>query len=282
MDAISADDEFLQGIDGWRPFLSELGNSLGEALSEQTNSEVAVDLQFSGSRVLSQFGLSLKSPAFLHMLEMDRGDNWFLNIELPLLYSILNGVLGTSDAESVHPDRDPTNVEIQLAERAVGAVLQALLGRWSRVDHLSLVKERILDDAGSIQEPPAQVIEIVQVDFRVSVGLTVGLINVSIPRMAVANAAAGLAQRENLVRFDTKHNESTPSRTLELSARLRPFTMTTQDLENLNLNDILVSGQSVEEPIEVYVDDERFFFGEPVALDGKKAVRILSRDSILD
>ena len=56
MDAISADDEFLQGIDGWRPFLSELGNSLGEALSEQTNSEVAVDLQFSGSRVLSQFG----------------------------------------------------------------------------------------------------------------------------------------------------------------------------------------------------------------------------------
>ena len=46
-----------------------------------------------------------------------------------MIYSILNGVLGTSDAESVHFDRDPTNVEIQLAERAISAVLQSLLDR---------------------------------------------------------------------------------------------------------------------------------------------------------
>ena len=282
IEEIAADDDFLNGIDGWRPFLLALGDAFSEVLSDQTSSPVTVELQFSGSRVLSQYALSLKPPTFLHMLEMDRGDNWFVNIELPVIYSILNGVLGTSDAESVHPDRDPTNVEIQLAERAIGAVLQSLLDRWGRVDHLEMLKENVLDEVASLYQPPAQIIEVVQVDFKVHVGLTVGLINISIPKQAVVSAASGIAQLQNLVRFDTAHDVNAPSRTLEITARLKPFEITTDTLANLKLGDIILSEQSVEEPIEIYVDDERLFLAEPVSLEGKKAARILSRESMLE
>jgi len=278
----AADDEFLGGIDGWRPFVLALGDSFSEVLSEQTSSPVTVELQFSGSRVLSQFALSLKRPTFLHMLEMDRGDNWFVNIELPVIYSILNGVLGTSDAESAHPDRDPTNVEIQLAERAIDSILQTLLDRWGRVDHLAMLKESVLDDVESLHESPVQIIEVVQVDFKVHVGLTVGLINISIPKQAVVSAAAGMAQLESLVRFDTAHDIGAPSRTLEITARLKPFQVTADTLANLKLGDVILSEQSVEEPIEIYVDDERLFLAEPVSLEGKKAARILSRESMLE
>ena len=80
IEEIAEDDDFLNGIDGWRPFLIALGNTFSEVLSDQTNSPVTVELQFGRSCAIAICTFVKTSNVF--MLEMDRGDNWFVNIEL--------------------------------------------------------------------------------------------------------------------------------------------------------------------------------------------------------
>jgi flagellar motor switch protein FliM len=231
----------------------------------------------------AEFVSSLPSPTCFSLIESKGLEGHILldlnpQIVFPIVDRLLGGGRGTSGSA---PQRPLTEIELRLASRVIDLALRALENAWQNVCDLRLSVVQTESHAQRVQiMPPDEVV--VLVSFEVEIAEERGMLNLCIPFNTIAastsrlNSESCLAhQGKSIDHRQPWNSEGGDSReTVNLSVRLASTTLTTADLLNLEVGDVILTDHESAAGVEVRIDDRPVFHGFPGVYKGQKAIRI--------
>ena len=192
-----------------------------------------------------------------------------LEIELAILYPLINRMLGGGTETQSLPERPLTDIEKRLAERIAEPVLDALQQVWELLPpwHLSVarVASQVSTPAGLTSRST-----ICSVRFQIAVGPARGDVILVIPWELL----------ERLDEVDWKRlschadtNAEGPG-TVELAAVLAEVEVPADELQQLQVGDVIPTDRTFDDLAEVSLNGVAAFRGRPGAADGHKAIRL--------
>jgi len=239
---------------------------LSQELSGCFQQTVAVDLQRSERTTSGKFLLGCDKPAILLGVETeDTGRPVWLSIELPLVFSFLDRLLGGELRPHQGPCRELTDLEKRLAMRIVQPCLSAIQAGWPEI-HPGQPSPQ------SIRERPEQVLQSEKCDVAAS-GMTLrvadvrGTLSMAVPwedalRACVADPPSGDSAAER------------PARLATLSVIVARARIPESDLRNLEVGDLIPTERRHDQPVQVAIDGQIRFLAQAGEIDGRKAIRI--------
>ncbi|MBM4093080.1 MAG: flagellar motor switch protein FliM [Planctomycetes bacterium] len=258
------------------------GRTFGAAISALLRTIVEVKLTSVDQLTYSEFIFSLDNPTCLNLLTAQPLEgNLILDINPSILYPIINRLLGGGADFGSVARRPLTEIELRLVGRITDLFLKALKRAWSNILSLDFGVERVESNPQLVQiVPPNEVV--VLISFELTLGDVRGMMNLCIPFNAIERIANRLSTN-NWVAYTSASptNESikrVSSRlhgaTVELVATLARSRITTSDLLELRVGDIITTEHDVHAPMDVAVEGIVKFHASPGALKGQKALQI--------
>lgn len=258
------------------------GRNFSASLSAMLRTMVDVKLTSVDQLTYSEFVLSLDTPTCFNLLRADPLEsNMILDIHPSVLYPIVDRLLGGGKEAPQVVRRPLTNIELRLVSRLTDTFLDELHKAWSNVLELDLEVLRVESNPQLVQiVPPNEVV--VLISFELTLGDTRGMLNLCIPFNSIERIGTKLSVNtwNNYSRSgaddETRETIDRRLRTaeVELVATLARTTISTGDLVELRVGDIITTEHDVKEPLEIAVEGIPKFFAAPGALKGHKAVEI--------
>jgi len=231
----------------------------------------------------AEFVSSLPRPTCFSLIESKGLEGHILlDLNPQIVFPIVDRLLGGGrSASGCTPQRPLTEIELRLASRVIDLALRALENAWQNVCDLQLSVVQIESHAQRVQiMPPDEVV--VLVSFEVGMAEERGMLNLCIPFNTIAATTCQMTSERHLAHqrmsIDERrqwNSESGDSReTVNLSVRLASTTLTTADLLNLEVGDVILTDHESAAGAEVRIDDRPVFRGFPGVYKGQKAIRI--------
>jgi flagellar motor switch protein FliM len=256
--------------------------SFASALSAVLRALVEVKLTSVDQLTYSEFTFGLENPSCLNVLRAaPLEDRLVLDISPTILYPIIDRLLGGGREPSTVAPRPLTEIELRLVSRITRLFLDELQRAWRNVLDMQLAVERVESNPQLVQVvPPNEVV--VSIGFELSIGETRGMINLCIPFQCLepiggklshtgwASYGRGRASRESVAQLSGSLQQSV----VELVVRLAETKISTGDMLNLRVGDIITTEKDQHGPIAVCLEGVEKFRGKPGQLKGRKAIRI--------
>ncbi len=273
-DALSEAEQ--ERITRLRALAEHLAYNLSEAFSESLRAATHVTVGDIDDATFGEFVLCLDDPTcFVTLCTKDERATFVLNIELSILFPMIERMLGGDlGAASIEP-RSLTEIERRLAIRIVELFLDEWKAVCMQVD--SLDPETVTVDSSPCRvEALACKEAVTHTRFEVSLGQASGVISLVMPR-SVADKCEPLVGEASSYRASSRDGQSEDP--VHVSVVLAETELPAADVNDLQVGDVIDTEKVPDDALEVTVDGERRFKGKAGILDGHKAVRI-EEDSV--
>jgi flagellar motor switch protein FliM len=252
-----------------RRLLERFCQGLMTSLSQLLRAETRVAVAGVERALAGQFVWRRADPTcFVTLATADGQPSLLLDIGLPLLFPMLERMLGGGLPPSATIRRPLTEIEQRLAARVAQLVADELR-QAADADHCPRLMIRQLASRAEV-EPRGADEPVVCVALDVAFGAASGPLCLAVPWQraewlrAALTAAAGSASSGAV----------TPGTGVELAAVLAETRLSSRDVRDLAVGDVIATDKNISEPIDVTLDGQPTFHGTPGTLDGRKAVRL--------
>jgi flagellar motor switch protein FliM len=258
------------------------GRNFGAALSADLRSIVEVKLTSVDQLTYSEFVFSLENPTCFNLLRAEPLEgNLVLDINPSILYPIIDRMLGGGKEAGPVARRPLTEIELRLVRKITSKFLGELKKAWDTVLPLTLEVERVESNPQLVQfVPPNEVV--VLISFELTIGEVRGMMNLCIPFNSIERISNRLTAN-NWVSYGrteaTKESMAQISRQIqtapvELVVTLAESKISTKDLLELRVGDIITTEQDSAGVLQVLVEGIAKFQARPGAYRGHKAIQV--------
>jgi flagellar motor switch protein FliM len=259
-----------------------LARNFGASLSAMLRSMVEVRLISVDQLTYREFIQSVEIPTCFNLLRpkpLDR--NWILDVSPALLYPIIDRMLGGVVSGESNLSRPLSEIELRLAGRITNLFLRELRTAWLSVIAMDIDVERVESNPQLVQiVPPNEVV--IMVSFEVTLGTTRGMTNLCIPFNTIERIASKLTNSSWVgyasASADDDSKKQMTSRidgsVANLVVTLARSQITTGDLFDLQIGDIISTEKDVQLSLEVEVSNAVKFLASAGSFKGRKAIKI--------
>jgi flagellar motor switch protein FliM len=258
------------------------GRNFGAALSALLRTIVEVKLTSVDQLTYSEFVFSLENPTCFNLINASPLEGkLILDINLSLLYPIIDRLLGGS-SETAAPVRRPlTEIEMRLVGRITDLFLAEMRHAWENVLELTLSVDRVESNPQLVQiVPPNEVV--VLISFEVTLGDVRGMANLcitynSIERISgqlTSNSWVAYGKKPATTQSIEQISHQLSHSLVEVTVDLAETHIATSDLLELQVGDIITTEKDVRQPLVVSIEGRPKFHAEPGVLKGRKAVQV--------
>lgn len=255
----------------------------GAHLSGMLRSIVEVKLISVDQLTYSEFVFSLENPTCFNLLRSEGLEgHMILDLNPSIVYPIVDRLLGGGKSPGQNVPRRPlTEIELRLASRITDMAVQALTHSWAKLCDLKLRVMQVESNPQLVQiVPPNEVI--VLISFEIALGETRGIMNLCIPYNTIEPVAGKLSAntwssytQKHLDKRQQLHLQSNlETAAVEMVVYLANMRITASELLDLDVGDVLMTGQDKSGALRVEIEGRAKFEASPGALKGHKAVRI--------
>lgn len=258
------------------------GRNFSAALSGLLRSIVEVKLTSVDQLTYSEFVFSLENPTCFNVLEAEPLEgNLILDINPSIVYPIIDRLLGGGREPSIVARRPLTDIELRLVGRITALFLDELRRAWENVLPLDLRIVRVESNPQLVQiVPPNEVV--VLISFELSIGDVRGMINLCIPFNSIERIGNKLSSNSWMAYGRRQPSEHAVRQlglnlrgsVVELVVRLAETTISTRDLIDLRVGDIITTEKDIRSPLAVLVEGVPKFRARAGAFKGSKAIQI--------
>jgi flagellar motor switch protein FliM len=259
------------------------GRNFGASLSALLRTIVELKLTSVDQLTYSDFVFSLDSPTCFNLINAAPLEGQLiLDINLSLLFPIIDRLLGGGNDTSPPNRRPLTEIELRLVSRITDLFCTELKHAWENVVELDLSIDRVESNPQLVQiVPPNEVV--VLSSFEISLGEARGMMNLCIPFNAIERISSRLlsnswvsygkrsATPESIERISGRLSGSL----VELVVDLAETNISTSDLIGLRVGDIITTEKDVQRPLVVSVEGRPKFHAQPGAFKGHKAIQVV-------
>jgi flagellar motor switch protein FliM len=282
MHDVPRSDALTVGQLRWLQSLHEdMPRAFAASLSAMLRSHVEIALAGADQLAYGKFVCGLEDPAYFSVLKADPlGDRMMLDVELAILYPILDRLLGGGHADEPSPRRPPSDIELPLAARFVRLFLKELQEAWQSVLPLQFETLQVGSHPRLLRVLPSDE-TVAVVRFAVTIGNRQGMMRLCLPGRAIRRIADKLADQTRDAASDAAEdapsdNADDASRGAELVATLATTSIAASDLDGVRVGDIILTETAADTPAVVSIDGQPKFHAKPWASQGRKAVVLSS------
>jgi flagellar motor switch protein FliM len=260
------------------------GRNFGAALSALLRTMVEVKLTSVDQLTYSEFVFSLENPTCFNLISASPLEGQLiLDINPSILFPVIDRLLGGSTTSAPPARRPLTEIELRLVSRITNLFLKEMQHAWENVLTLELSVDRVESNPQLVQIIPANEV-IVLISFELTVGEMRGMMNLCIPFNSIERVSAKLtannwvsyARKAPSVESMQRIGNRIAQAPIEVVVELAATRITTADMLELRVGDIIASEKDVHEPLLVYVEGKPKFLASPGKYKGHKAIQIKS------
>ena len=259
------------------------GRNFGASLSALLRTIVELKLTSVDQLTYSEFVFSLENPTCFNLINAAPLEGQLiLDINLSLLFPIIDRLLG-GGSDPTPPARRPlTEIELRLVSRITDLFCKEMKQAWENVLELDLSIDHVESNPQLVQiVPPNEVV--VLISFELTIGEARGMMNLCIPFNSIERISGRLSSN-SWVTYGKK--TATPENikritgqlagaVVELVVDLAETQIATSDLIGLQVGDIIATEKDVARPLVVSVEGRPKFHAQPGAFKGRKAIQVL-------
>ena len=259
------------------------GRNFGAALSALLRTIVELKLTSVDQLTYSEFVFSLENPTCFNLINAAPLEGQLiLDIDLSLLFPIIDRLLGGGSDPGPPVRRPLTEIELRLVSRITDLFCKEMKHAWENVLDLNLSIDRVESNPQLVQiVPPNEVV--VLISFELTLGDARGMMNLCIPFNVIERISARLsanswvsygkksATPENIQRISSQLNGAV----VDLVVDLAETNISTSDLIGLRVGDIIATEKDVQRPLVVSVEGRPKFYAQPGAFKGRKAIQVV-------
>jgi flagellar motor switch protein FliM len=259
------------------------GRNFGAALSALLRTIVELKLTSVDQLTYSEFVFSLENPTCFNLINAAPLEGQLiLDINLSLLFPIIDRLLGGGNDPSPPARRPLTEIELRLVSRITDLFCKEMKQAWENVLELDLSIDHVESNPQLVQiVPPNEVV--VLISFELTIGDARGMMNLCIPFNAIERISMRLSSN-SWVSYGKK--TATPENIRRISGQLSgalvevvvdlaETNISTSDLIGLRVGDIIATEKDVERPLIVSIEGRPKFHAQPGAFKGRKAIQVL-------
>ena len=259
------------------------GRNFGASLSALLRTIVELKLTSVDQLTYSEFVFSLENPTCFNLINATPLEGQLiLDINLSLLFPIIDRLLGGGNDASAAVRRPLTEIELRLVSRITDLFCKEMKHAWENVLDINLSIDRVESNPQLVQiVPPNEVV--VLISFELTLGETRGMMNLCIPFNSIERISARLtsnswvsygkksATTENIQRISNQLSDAV----VEVVVDLAETNISTSDLIGLRVGDIIATEKDVARPLVVSVEGQPKFHAQPGAFKGRKAIQVV-------
>jgi flagellar motor switch protein FliM len=259
------------------------GRNFGAALSALLRNIVEVKLTSVDQLTYSEFVFSLENPTCFNLINASPLEGQLiLDINPSILFPIIDRLLGGSTMSTASVRRPLTEIELRLVSRITGLFLTEMQHTWENVLKFELSIDRVESNPQLVQIIPANEVVVV-ISFELTVGETRGMINLCIPFNSIerishkltSNSWVSYSKRPPTAESIQLLSNRIADAPVEVVVELAETTISTADLINLRVGDIIATEKDVAEPLVVSVEGRAKYLAKPGQYKGRKAIEVL-------
>lgn len=258
------------------------GRNFGAALSAMLRNIVEVKLTSVDQLTYSEFVFSLENPTCFNIINAPPLEGQLiLDLNPSILFPIIDRLLGGNTMSTAPVRRPLTEIELRLVSRITGLFLREMQQTWENVLKFDLEVDRVESNPQLVQIIPANEV-VVLISFELTVGETRGMINLCIPYNSIERVSHKLSSN-NWVSYRKKPptaesiqmlSDQLSDAAVEVVVNLAETNISTADLINLKVGDVIATEQDVSKPLVVSVEGKSKFRAKPGQYKGRKAIEI--------
>jgi flagellar motor switch protein FliM len=232
----------------------------------------------------AEFLKRLPEPSYLASFSGALEDRVLLQIDLPLVFSILDLLLGGSGNEPIQA-RELTDIEGEIFEPVGQAFCRELRAAWNPLLKMDLQWAGRLSKEETAAQTTARD-KILALVIEVRVQQIEGLLQLVLPSRVSAGLLRKLEPKELSVKPRAPQDSSRLREQLlegefEAELMLPPSTVSLRELSELAPGDVLVLKVSANEPVHVHVAGRHMFMAAPVRSGAKRGALVQKVLSII-
>lgn len=260
-------------LQGLRTLHERLASDFGAALAELLRTGVDARVAGVDQIAYGQFLDGLRTPACFYLLKADPlADRFMLDVDPPILYAMIDRLLGGAGQDEPLLDRPLTDVEGRLATRIVRLFLQKCCAAWRGVTRLQLDILQVEDNPRPLRVLPADEMVIV-VGFELAVGQQSGMMRLCLPCRAIERLGDALSSA-SLTGELTAAERPVDDSLAEVSVTLAETRIDVDELADLRIGDIILTETPADSSATVAIEGIGRFRAKPGAYQGRKAVHL--------
>ncbi len=254
---------------------------LGSTLSAIQRAMVDVDLVSVDQITYSEFIMSLVSPSSTYTITMEPLEGRCLLDFNPTLSFLFIDRLFGGVGKILDTERELTGIERAVLSKIAKNVFRELERVWNSIVKVQIKSVSLETNPQFVQVvAPGETVIVISMQIKM-LGHS-GLLTICYPYVTlepVMKELIGKSWVEDSKREDKERSRALNSKNLEkVSAQLRAVLgsteITVQDFVSLKPGDVIVLDQKTTQPTEVFVQEDRKFFGRPGKVGKKKGIEI--------
>jgi flagellar motor switch protein FliM len=259
------------------------GRNYGASLSALLRTIVELKLTSVDQLTYSEFVFSLENPTCFNLINAAPLEGQLiLDINLSLLFPIIDRLLGGGNDTGAPVRRPLTEIELRLVSRITDLFCKEMKQAWENVLELNLTIDRVESNPQLVQiVPPNEVV--VLISFELTLGEARGMMNLCIPFNSIERISTRLssnswvsygkktATTENIQRISSQLSDAL----VEVTVDLAETNISTSDLIGLRVGDIIATEKDVARPLVVSIEGRPKFHAQPGAFKGRKAIQVV-------
>ena len=257
------------------------GRNIAAGLSGMLRTMVEVKLISVDQLTYSELIFSLDNPTCFNLLKAEPlAGNLIVDLDPTILFPIIDRLLGGREAGG-QIKRTLTEIELRLVSRITDLLLRELKNAWKNILELDLEVIRVESNPQLVQiVPPNEVV--VLISFEVLLHEIRGMINLCIPFNSLEKISGKLTsnswitygQHEVAPENVQQTTRNMRHAAVEMCVELARTQITTGDLLELRVGDIITTEKDKRTLLQVNVEGTPKFLGYPRSVKGRKAILI--------
>ncbi len=257
---------------------------LNNFLSGYLRTYIEVDVLSTQGMTYSEFSNSVSNPAILGIVKFSPLDGQIIiDIAVDVAFAMIERVLGGAGKTGLLKEaRALTEIEMVLLKNIMNKFINLLKEPWGNIIELKPKLENIETNSQFAQiVSPSESIALIT--FNLKIGDVEGMVNIAIPHYVIEpilpNLTSKLWFQSNLKKQLTDEERSAlhnriERANLEIKAVVGRSSLLVEEFLNLQVGDVVILGSKVNDELEVFVDQELKYFGQPGVKNNRMAVRI--------
>ncbi len=238
---------------------------------------------------MSKFGdfmRSLPVPTSISIFKMEplRG-NAILVVDSRLVFALVESFFGGAGSQPKVEGRDFTPIEQAIVDRVVKIALASMEESWKPVHevHIERIRSEVNPQFAAIV-PPSDVV--IVITFEVELENAIGSLICCLPYATMEPIRSKLHASFQSERLEVDHiwinrlKERLMETPVEMVVRLGNTAITSRQLLNMEIGDILLLNTDEDALIEAEVEGVKKFYGTPGRLKGNKSFQIMREEEI--
>ncbi len=253
----------------------EFSRNSSANLSAYLRAHVSMNLVSLEQISYAEFLEGLASPTFIAFVGLRPYEGAaVMEVNPALVFTFVEMLLGGDGKAAVNLHRKATEIEKNLMRNLLRIILQDLGEAWKSVTDIRFAVQSLADEPQGLNIF-SQSEAVVAIGIEVGVGSTTGMINFALPSIFIKRLRHMFerlrrVQPAESKRRDQAHMAELLARVgLNLEARLEGVTISTRNLLNLEVGDVLVLDAPLDQKITALLNGEPKFWGE-VGIAGTK------------